>query len=98
MDIALKDMKLIRDALHSKVNILQYDPKRDERQYQDYKRLLDTFEELMRARGFARRCFRRPSSWNPGKIPEEALSGLITRLDALDAMAQAVQTDTGRLS
>ena len=60
--------------------------------------ILDTFEELMRARGFARRCFRRPSSWNPGKIPEEALSGLITRLDALDAMAQAVQTDTGRLS
>lgn len=47
MDIALKDMKLIRDALASKVNILQYDPKRDERQYQDYKRLLDIFEELI---------------------------------------------------
>lgn len=47
MDIALKDMKLIRDALASKVNILRCDPKRDERQYQEYKRLLDTFEELI---------------------------------------------------
>jgi hypothetical protein len=47
MDIALKDMKLIRDALASKVNILRHEPKRDERQYQEYKRLLDTFEELI---------------------------------------------------
>lgn len=47
MDIALKDMKLIRDALQSKVNILQDDPGRDEKNYSDYKRLLDTFEELI---------------------------------------------------
>jgi len=47
MDIALKDMKLIRDALASKVNILQADPKGDERQCQEYQRLLDTFEELI---------------------------------------------------
>lgn len=47
MDIALKDMKLIRDALASKVNILRHEAKRDERQYQEYKRLLDTFEELI---------------------------------------------------
>lgn len=47
MEIAIKDMRLIRDALQSKVNILQYDPHKEEKQYQDYKRLLDTFEELI---------------------------------------------------
>lgn len=47
MDIALKDMKLIRDALQSKVNILQHDPGRDAKNYSDYKRLLDTFDELI---------------------------------------------------
>lgn len=47
MEIALKDMKLIRDALQSKVNILQYDPGRNEKNYSDYKRLLDTFDELI---------------------------------------------------
>lgn len=47
MEIAIKDMRLIRDALQSKVNILQYDPQWEEKQYQEYKRLLDTFEELI---------------------------------------------------
>ena len=47
MDIALKDMKLIREALQSKVNILQYDPARETMQYDDYVRLLETFDELI---------------------------------------------------
>lgn len=47
MEIALKDMKLIHEALRSKTLILQHDPKREEKHYADYKRLLDTFEELI---------------------------------------------------
>ena len=52
--------------------------------------ILDTFEELMRARGWASRCFRRPSSWNPGKIPEAALSDLLGRMEAIDALVGAL--------
>lgn len=47
MDIALKDMKFIRDALREKVLSLQHDPGRDSKNYSDYKRLLDTFDELI---------------------------------------------------
>lgn len=47
MEIALKDMKFIQEALRSKVLILQHDPKRDEKNYSDFKRLLDDFDELI---------------------------------------------------
>jgi len=47
MEIALKDMIIIRDALRSKVLILQHDPTREEKGFADYKRLLDTFDELI---------------------------------------------------
>ncbi|MBR6185551.1 MAG: dihydrodipicolinate synthase family protein [Clostridia bacterium] len=52
--------------------------------------IIDTFEELMRDKGFAARCFRRPSSWEPGKVPKNVLSDLLERLDELDAMAKAL--------
>ena len=52
--------------------------------------ILDTFEELMRAKGWAERCFRRPSSWNPGKVPEAALSDLLGRMEAIDALVGAL--------
>ena len=52
--------------------------------------IIDTFEELMRAKGYAMRCFRRPTSWNPGKVPAEVLEELIRRMDAIDAMARAL--------
>lgn len=47
MDIAIKDMKFIRDALRDKVLSLQHNPRREELNYADFKRLLDTFEELI---------------------------------------------------
>lgn len=47
MDIAIKDMKFIRDALRDKVLTLQHNPRREELHYADFKRLLDTFEELI---------------------------------------------------
>lgn len=48
--------------------------------------ILDTFEELMRAKGYAGRCFRRPSSWDPGKVDSLALKELLDRLDTLEQM------------
>lgn len=47
MEIALKDMKLIQQALREKVLSLQHNPRREELNYADFKRLLDTFEELI---------------------------------------------------
>lgn len=52
--------------------------------------ILDTFEELMRAKGYAGRCFRRPSSWQPGKVPADVLADLLGRLAALEAMAETL--------
>lgn len=52
--------------------------------------ILDTFEELMRAKGYAGRCFRRPSSWNPGKVPANVREDLLARLSALEAAAQTL--------
>ena len=52
--------------------------------------VLDAFEELMRARGWANRCFRRPSAWDPGKVPPHALALLMQELDALERMAAAL--------
>lgn len=52
--------------------------------------IIDTFEELMRAKGYADRCFRRPSAWNPGKVPREVLADLLARLEKLDKMTAAL--------
>ena len=52
--------------------------------------IIDTFEELMRAKGYANRCFRHPSSWNPGKVPQDVLDDLIARMDKLNAIADAL--------
>lgn len=52
--------------------------------------IIDTFEELMRAKGYANRCFRHPSSWNPGKVPQDVLDDLIARIDKLNAIADAL--------
>lgn len=52
--------------------------------------IIDTFEELMRAKGYAVRCFRHPSAWNPGKVPGDVLSDLLTRLERLEKMAAAL--------
>ena len=52
--------------------------------------IIDTFEELMRARGFAERCFRRPSSWDPGKVPKDVVRELLARMETIDAMAKAI--------
>ena len=49
--------------------------------------IIDTFEELMHAKGYANRCFRHPSSWNPGKVPQKVLDDLLARMDKLNAMA-----------
>ena len=53
--------------------------------------ILDAFEELMAAKGYAKRCFRRPSSWNPGKVPAEGLRDLLARLEALEAMVRGAE-------
>ena len=52
--------------------------------------IIDTFEELMRAKGYANRCVRHPSSWNPGKVPQDVLDDLIARMDKLNAIADAL--------
>lgn len=49
--------------------------------------ILDAFEELMRAKGYAQRCFRRPSAWNPGKLPKAALDDMLARLSHLETLA-----------
>jgi dihydrodipicolinate synthase/N-acetylneuraminate lyase len=52
--------------------------------------IIDTFEELMRAKGYANRCFRRPTAWNPGKVPAEVLEDLLARMDRINALADAL--------
>lgn len=49
--------------------------------------IIDTFEEIMHAKGYAVRCFRHPSAWAPGKVPTQVLQDLLCRLDALKKMA-----------
>ena len=52
--------------------------------------VLNTFEELMRAKGFAQRCFRKPSTWTPGSVPREILASLLSELSALERAAEAL--------
>lgn len=49
--------------------------------------VIDTFEELMYARGYAKRCFRHPSSWNPGKVDHETLNALLEGIDRIEKKA-----------
>lgn len=51
--------------------------------------IIDSFEELMRVKGYAQRCFRRPTAWNPGKVPAPVVSDLLARMEAIDALANA---------
>ncbi len=52
--------------------------------------IIDTFEELMRVKGYAGRCFRRPASWNPGKVPAEVLGDLQNRMDTIYDLLQSI--------
>jgi len=52
--------------------------------------IIDTFEELMRAKGYAQRCFRGPTSWYPGKVPAEVVAELLERMDEINKMVQSV--------
>lgn len=49
-----------------------------------------SFEELMRAKGYANRCFRRPSGWNPGTLPEDVWKDMLVRMDRIQAMVDAL--------
>ncbi|MDO5435789.1 MAG: dihydrodipicolinate synthase family protein [Clostridia bacterium] len=46
--------------------------------------VIDTFEELMHAKGYAGRCFRRPSSWDPGKVDAETLDKLLAGIERIE--------------
>lgn len=50
--------------------------------------ILDTFEELMWACGYANRCFRRPTTWHKGKVDNEVLNELLDKLEKLNLMAK----------
>ena len=52
--------------------------------------VLNTFEELMCAKGFAQRCFRKPGTWTPGSVPPDVLQKLFAELSALEEMAKAL--------
>ena len=52
--------------------------------------VIDAFEELMRAKGCAGRCFRRPGTWNPGKVSPEALNVLFGQIDALEILVNSL--------
>ena len=52
--------------------------------------MLNTFEELMCAKGFARRCFRKPGTWTPGSVPPDVLQKLFAELSALEEMAKVL--------
>ena len=49
--------------------------------------VIDSFEEMMRALGYANRCFRRPTAWNPGHVPPDALKALLYAREELEAQA-----------
>lgn len=52
--------------------------------------IIDTFEELMYAKGYAQRCFRSPTSWRPSKIDRAVTADLLHRLDILNKAAAAL--------
>jgi len=52
--------------------------------------ILDAFQELMRAKDLAQRCFRRPSAWVPGSMPKELLDTMLSKLDGLDKLAASL--------
>ncbi|MDY6306487.1 MAG: hypothetical protein SPL71_00210, partial [Oribacterium sp.] len=52
--------------------------------------ILNTFEELMNQKGYAKRCFRSPSSWHPNRFSPEALSDLMGKMNELNATADSL--------
>lgn len=52
--------------------------------------VIDTFEELMHVKGYAGRCFRRPSSWNPGKVDPATLKTLLDGIERIEKEAAAL--------
>lgn len=52
--------------------------------------VLNTFEELMYKKGFAGRCFRRPSTWNPGCLKQETVQSLISQIEQIEDAAAAL--------
>lgn len=48
--------------------------------------ILNAFEELMQIKGYAQRCFRRPSSWHPGWMPADLRDELVIRMHSLESM------------
>lgn len=55
--------------------------------------ILNAFQELMRARGFADRCFRAPAVWEPGSMPKARLEAMLEGLNRLNALAQSIKTE-----
>lgn len=53
--------------------------------------ILNAFQELMRAKGYAERCFRAPCVWQPGSMPQAQLNAMLDGLDHLNALASAVE-------
>lgn len=47
---------------------------------------IDTFEEIMKALGYAGRCFRHPSSWDPGKVDPDTLRQLLELIQKMQAL------------
>lgn len=52
--------------------------------------VIDAFEELMRAKGWASRCLRRPTTWDPGKLPADVVADLLARIDSINALADSI--------
>lgn len=53
--------------------------------------ILNAFQELMRARNLAERCFRAPNVWQPGTMPKPQLASMLDGLEALNALAASIQ-------
>lgn len=53
--------------------------------------ILNAFQELMRAKGFAERCFRAPNTWKPGTMPQALLDSMLSGLEKLNTLASSIQ-------
>lgn len=52
--------------------------------------IIDTFEELMYTLGYANRCFRRPTTWNPGKVSKESLDMLLEQMEKIYRLTEEI--------
>ncbi len=50
--------------------------------------VFNSFEEIIYRRGIAKRCFRQPSSWVPGTLPEEIIAELLERQERIEHSAR----------